>query len=467
MKKKHVRLILIVFLFLDIVFSFIQHYNKSLDGDLASIVLGYPEVMHDPFGMNVLLNHEVYGGTNRFFAHWTMSTYFKNAPALLQQFSTPVESIYLSCALAKTLIQAAIIYLLAFLITGEKKPGHFNFLLAAALITTLFQTNGYTGYMGIINSSITYTFFYSFWIMMQLVFVSLLRRLITNNSWNEISSLRIAILVLLSIILALGGPLNAALTLLGLFLLFIHELSRNFTAERSLSIKKIPARLYAFMIPAIVISLYSVYLGRYNAENFFHNISLAERYALLPKGLLNLFTQKIGPPLLLLTVILNLFLLGKVKNQFSISVLSQAKWIGIFIFIYVLILPLGGYREYRPNIIRSDTFLPVIICMIYLLGLSTLILINHTSRFRAAYCSFILLFAVIFISADSSLKKENICEKEALNKIAISKEKIIALDSDCNVLSWSKITDPGNSRLNGVLLKQWNVTNDVIVYFQK
>ena len=125
MKKGYVRIILIVFLLLDTIFSFVQHYQKSLDGDIATIVLGYPEVMHDPFGMKVLLHHEVYGGTNRFFAHWNMSIYFKNIPMIIQQFSNPIESIYLSCALAKTLIQLAIIFILAFLITGEKKTRSF------------------------------------------------------------------------------------------------------------------------------------------------------------------------------------------------------------------------------------------------------------------------------------------------------------------------------------------------------
>src|SRR5690349_3582624 len=100
MKKGYVRFLLIVFLFLDTFFSFVQHYQKSLDGDVATIVLGYPEVMHDPFGMKVLMDNAVYGGTNRFFAHWNMSTYFKTIPLIIQQFSNPVDSIYLSCALA-------------------------------------------------------------------------------------------------------------------------------------------------------------------------------------------------------------------------------------------------------------------------------------------------------------------------------------------------------------------------------
>ena len=466
MKKGYVRIILIVFLLLDTIFSFVQHYQKSLDGDIATIVLGYPEVMHDPFGMKVLLHHEVYGGTNRFFAHWNMSIYFKNIPMIIQQFSNPIESIYLSCALAKTLIQLAIIFILAFLITGEKKPGHFNFLLGTSLITALFQTNGYGGYMGIINSSITYTFFYSFWIAMQLIFICLLRKFILKNSWNDLSKMRILTLILFSIIVALGGPLNAALTLIGLLVLFLIELQRTADGISKWSIQKITVRFYILMISASVASLYSIYLGQYNAENFFHNISIPERYAVLPKGLLNLFTQKLGLPLLLFTIILNLIVIGKMKNSASAFIISQAKWLGLFALIYILILPLGGYREYRPNIIRSDTFIPVVICMIYLFGVTTFALINNIRRFRSLYITFIIIFTLVFTIADSSIKQENSCEKNALNTIAKSPEKIVVLDNDCNVMSWYKITDPNNSRLNGTLLKMWNVTDEEKLYYQ-
>jgi len=188
--KRLLRILFIVFLILDLTFSFVQHYQKSLDGDMAPIILGYPEVMHDPFGINVILHQDVYGGTNRFFAHWTLSQYFKSTPLLLQNFTNPIDSIYLSCALAKTFIQVIIILTLAFLISGAKSFKDFNFLLSAVLITSIFQTNGYNGYMGIINASITYSFFYSFWIAMTLLFLMVIRQGLFKNDWDNISARR-------------------------------------------------------------------------------------------------------------------------------------------------------------------------------------------------------------------------------------------------------------------------------------
>jgi hypothetical protein len=46
-------------------------------------------------------------------------------------------------------------------------------------------------------------------------------------------------------------------------------------------------------------------------------------------------------------------------------------WIGIFTFMYIMLLPFGGYRPYRPRIIRYDTFMPVTIALIYYFGAST------------------------------------------------------------------------------------------------
>jgi len=253
-----------------------------------------------------------------------------------------------------------------------------------------------------------------------------------------------------------------------MFVIVLHAWFNNYVgSESQTSFKRIPRKLFILSSATGIICLYSIYLGKFNAENFFNNISLSDRYAVLPKGLINIFTQKLGPPLLLLTIILNFAIIYRLKEERSKQLMSQVKWIGLFILIYILILPLGGYREYRPNIVRSDTFLPVIICMVYLFGITTLFLLNWQFRMKYAYLSFIFLFVLIFTIADKSLKPENECEKNALNQIALSKEKIVELDNDCNVMSWYKITDPSNSRLNGELLQRWGVTNEEKVYFQK
>src|SRR5690606_10158483 len=100
--KKKIFFLLSVLFMLDIAYSFIQHYQMPLDGDLGPISLpseAYKKVLSDPFGFQVLLKNEVYPAPNRYFAHQLVSGYFKTAPLLLQTFVSPVKSVYMSCAI--------------------------------------------------------------------------------------------------------------------------------------------------------------------------------------------------------------------------------------------------------------------------------------------------------------------------------------------------------------------------------
>lgn len=77
---------LFILFIIDIVFSFYQYYYIPLDGDMAAIIVPasqFQKMMQDPFGMQALINHEMYMGSNRFFAHWTMKLYFWNNPNTL------------------------------------------------------------------------------------------------------------------------------------------------------------------------------------------------------------------------------------------------------------------------------------------------------------------------------------------------------------------------------------------------
>ncbi|HFA51149.1 MAG TPA: hypothetical protein ENJ95_19230, partial [Bacteroidetes bacterium] len=217
MTNRNLTCILFLLLTIDAAYSFYQHYQMPLDGDLAKIVLPvkeYKKVLDDPFGLNVLLRAESYPAPNRFFAHASMLAYFKNVPLLLQKFTNPLDSIYLSCAIAKTGIQLFLIWLLARYISGEKNIFRKNFLLAAILITPLFQTNGYNISMGIIDKSITYTFFYALPLGLLLLFF-----LPFYKYWWEGKPLGFNIytkagLILLAIYLAFSGPLVPGVVLI-------------------------------------------------------------------------------------------------------------------------------------------------------------------------------------------------------------------------------------------------------------
>jgi hypothetical protein len=137
MLKRNLHYILLLLLIADSVYFFCQFYHTQLDGDMASVILakGWCNiVMNDPLGLNVLLHNKYYGGTNRFFAHWFMSKYFKTMPFLLQHFVNPIDSAYLSCALIKTVVELFIIFLLASFISLPSTTFKKEFLMAAVLI---------------------------------------------------------------------------------------------------------------------------------------------------------------------------------------------------------------------------------------------------------------------------------------------------------------------------------------------
>ena len=162
MTRKFIYSIFFLLLLTDTGYSFLQHYGQPLDGDMPGLIVPsekiYP-VLSSPFGLRAVLKHETYINPNRFFCHWSLREYFLNMPGLLQKIKNPVSSVYLSCAVAKTSIQLALIILLAMLISGTTNVLKMDYIVSALLIAPLFQTNGFRGNMGIIDPSITYTFF--------------------------------------------------------------------------------------------------------------------------------------------------------------------------------------------------------------------------------------------------------------------------------------------------------------------
>jgi hypothetical protein len=134
----------------------------------------------------------------------------------------------------------------------------------------------------------------------------------------------------------------------------------------------------------------------------------------------------------------------------------------------LLLLPLGGYRVYRPEIIRSDTLMPVTLGLMLVFGVSTFFLVkNISSKFRMIYTIGTVALLALYTLVDFHIYKDNACEREALKKISQSTENNIVLDCNCAILSWTKTTDPRNADLNSQLLLMWGITKHKIDYEQK
>ena len=105
-KFKLISILLIIFLVEDLTYSFFQYYNTPLFGDITVSVL--PEVhvqklFNDPFGFDIIKNGKKQFNPNRYFSHLFLQNYFRKMPLFLQKFVSPINSVYLSAAIAKSL----------------------------------------------------------------------------------------------------------------------------------------------------------------------------------------------------------------------------------------------------------------------------------------------------------------------------------------------------------------------------
>ncbi|MCB0668043.1 MAG: hypothetical protein KDC80_19585, partial [Saprospiraceae bacterium] len=219
--------VLILFLCWDAAYSFYENYHMSIGGDIAQIVIpndsmGYYDVLQDPFGIGVLCNHRTYSNPNRYFVHWAASVYLLHVPILFQGIVDPLESVYLAIALFKTLVQLGIIFLMALLITRRAKQGQLAFWIAAALITPLFQTWGFNKFMGIIDQSVIYAFFYALPVLFLLLYIYMFFQFINVERSLQKQLLVVGLLVIMSLPLALGGPLIPGVVLISTSLLMVH-----------------------------------------------------------------------------------------------------------------------------------------------------------------------------------------------------------------------------------------------------
>jgi hypothetical protein len=440
---------LLVLLLADLGYSAYQHYHMPIGGDMAEVVLpapgkSYDKVLHDPFGISVLVNNEFYPNPNRFFAHWSASSYFLQVPLLLQKFTDPVGSIYLSNAIIKTITQALMICLLAIYITNSRSLLKYRFLLAAMLVTPFFQASGFCRTMGIIDQSVIYTFFYALPLGLLMLFFLPFFKFLYYGEELKISLPATILLGFLIIILSLNGPLIPGVVLIACPLVIIKLWAKNYkdipgtgpsVKKLFISIRRIPGAVLFMFIGFCLLCLYSLYIGRNNSLNYHDSIPLLQRYARIPAGLFNLLTKKIAFPLLLTSIVLNILVIRKYyKSAESSKIIILARWMGFFALLYILLLPFGGYRGYRENVVRYDTIMPVTLGLLFIFGKTSFYLIQNISgKYKPSYLLALSAVVIIFTLADRINASKYDCERKAIDTIAASSEKITRLDCNCPV----------------------------------
>ncbi len=478
MLRKIAYYFLLLFLLADTGYSFLQHYNKPFDGDMAGGIVPGEDVkpiLGNPFGVKAITEHQEYPNPNRFFSHWFFYEYFNTVPILLQKVTSPINSAYLACALSKTFIQIILILSLAIAITGYSNPLKFNFILAAFLVTPLFQTNGYRGYMGIIDPATTYTFFYALPVILIILYFTPL--FLTHFYGKKITVLKFIkfLWIPLALISSLSGPLNSGISLVISLLLLSHRFIQNLKtciksdifARIKYGILNIPSDYYFYIVPISIFSLYSLYLGQFNSINSYHNTSFIELYSKLPQGIFYSFTQKLGFPVLFIALIINAIIIKRINLWESSKIMRTYKWIAIFSLAYILLLPMGGYRDYRPFILRYDTIIPITLSLMFLFGKSTIFIFNSiTPKQNKLYTALIACILFVFIYSDKPEFGQNECERNAIMQIAKSSNEIVELSNPCTIMSWGIIEKPSESELKTKLLKRWKIINDDKLFYQ-
>lgn len=482
MLEKLFKISLLFLIVIDLGYSFCQFYHQKFDGDLIPIIAPskhYQTILDNPFGEKILLEKTPYAGSSRYFSHKSLQLYFKNVPIWFQIWLSPVDSLYASAALIKLLVQFSLIFILTIYICRHLQFWRVDFLGIFLLISPFFQTNGYFNNMGIIDSSVTYLFFYALPIMALLLF--LLPFYLTyfgKNSnyfpwWVKFGWL------FLLIMLPFSGALIAPLGIMicgFIFLALVTKSAPNtiFSHQIRKNIALIKPVFWCYFSLFFLICIYSYWLSTFNLENN-GTLPYHESFAALLNGLFFILTSKIGIPLLLILIGLNYFLLKKPKfhhskfkpnHQRAFKKLLLFLW--LFLLLYLLILPLGGVRDYRPNIIRHDTFIPVTIGLIFTIGIGANTIVKTLKHnIKHAYITILFIIGIFFSIADNPHFDNNDCEKSVLQNLAISKNETFYLSTNCTLFSWNAKESPAHLNLTSKMLHLWNITDKQVILVRK
>jgi hypothetical protein len=212
----------------------------------------------------------------------------------------------------------------------------------------------------------------------------------------------------------------------------------------------------------LLLCLYAFYVSRFNSEKTNLN-SVSERYSLLAKGIYYIFTQNSSMLWIAILLIGNYLLMFRNEVMFN-----KRKYIKllipilIFSAIYISLLPLGGYRSYRPFIIRYDTLMPITFMLVFLLLVTSIHILSHikNSKYQVYYGLALMVFIAIFSIEDRHLERDhNQCQKQSFYEMKANKDSVIQIPRKCTMGTWS-IQDADDIHVQAMLTKlyrQWDI----------
>jgi hypothetical protein len=401
-----------------------------------------------------------------------MVLYWRHMPLLLQQFMSPISSLYATQALFNTVVQALLLYVMGWYATGTRRLSSLKLWLAMALMIPFFQTTGYNRQMAIMDNAVTYNFFYALPLLLLLLLLWPLYRATMQGQPVRLSGLQLAAMLPLGVVLALSGPIITGTILVLLLGVSAYTASQRLRQPARQWLRGLPWRVVLLWGWLCALCLYSLYIGRNNSENITTAIvPVAERYQLVPLGVFYTLTSRLGMPLLVLGCLVNVWLLRRLlpptpaNRRFGLAL----RWLGLFAAVYCLLLPLGGYRPYRHYILHHDCIVPITVGLVIFYGLSAVHLLTQLrGRAQHWYMGAVVVVAAIYLNADRRLYAtlDGVRERQHLEMLAAAgPAPVVQLPYKRTVLTWDPVNEPLSSLTSAEMLHYWGVTKDIKLYY--
>ena len=337
--------------------------RTQIDPDLSRVagpVQSYAHVLRDPFGFDGLQTGLRYPGAGRAMAHLTTKAWADDALGWMHTVvSDPVRSLYLGIAVTAVLVHIGYLVVGCGYLRAYQPMAKRSTVFCALGLSLFVQLASQRFYVGIIDHSMSYTFAYAIPLLTLAAFILPVYRSLLHRSY--VPSLPVALaLIPVAVYLAFSGPLvQPVVALIGLLLVGVQAMHRN----RLL----LHRRLLPGLVVLAVLSAWGMYISQFNSEST-TSVTVATRYTLLRHGLFQVLVRPPSPWPLLLVALVLLYRFVSRSAEESVSVrLRLHLLVGSgFSVLWLTLLPLGGYRNYRPFILSSVTLLPVTLIAVYL-----------------------------------------------------------------------------------------------------
>lgn len=462
-KWKWISLLAVLLLICDFYFTFEQYHHTKMDGDFKGIVIpaeACVPVLSDPVGLNVLANQEKVHAAGRFLCHWMEKNWSDTVILMLQRCGVqPVDSLYLSSGLFAFLMHIFLLFMLLKFLNVDCR-NVFLLMPVVVLLNSLFFYGDYYVTFGLIDHAITYVFFYAFPIALLLLGVYPFYKKLVDPFYS-IHFVQYLVSYLLILPLAFSGPLVKPMIFIFVLLLGIFLFEKLWKVGWRTWIQNY-GYIICFAAILTIVSVYGYYISTFNAESA-DPLPLSDRYVALFYGIQRYVKASNSFWLLMIFIAINSFLIFVADLLFFKKYIRIICWVFSFSVLYLLLLPLGGYRAYRPDIVRYDTFMPVTLAVYFLLIKGCIFLYkNYHVKRNLFYAMALLVVALFFMKKDIAFKMEYKCEREHLDRIYNAMDTTIILKTNCNVLCWENqelIKETIQKEIN-VILNRYHIKKD-------